>query len=100
MENDEERLAQLVKDTLSILQDVCKKDSMQQIRDLQTELQQEKSYVLGLEDRIVSLESNLDTANKKYTEDTQTIGTQMASMQSTINELQGIIAKKKRRFWS
>ena len=63
--------------------------------DLQSDIQQVKTYILGLEERI----SLLEQQNGKLKADLNQVGTVMANMTEVNKNLQAALDTKKKKFW-
>lgn len=68
------------------------------LANMSDEMQQMKSYVLSLEERIISLEKEVSTYRTNYVTDMQTIGSQMATLNSSLKDLEVPNRRKKRWF--
>lgn len=64
-------------------------------KDVQSDVQQVKTYVLGLEERITTLEQD----NAKLREDLNHVGTVMANLTEQNKSLQSFLETKKKKFW-
>lgn len=72
-------------------------DKLQQNHETtEMEMQQIKTYVLGLEERIAVLEKDVSQHNRDF----QTIGTSLADLSDTTKKLTTLNEKKKKHFFS
>ena len=71
--------------------DVLKKGQ----ENMETDLQQMKSYVLALEERIVSLEDDIKTHNENF----EQVGIALADVSASNKQLMETSKTKKKHFW-